>query len=300
MKTEEPYPLISCIMPTANRRAFAARAVEYFLRQDYERKELIVVDDGDDAIGDLVPADERVRYVRLDAKASVGAKRNLACEQARGELIAHWDDDDWHAPHRLSYQVEALRRAGAEVCGISTLLFYDIHSGRGFKYVYPARQKAWLSGSSLCYTRAFWEGNRFREINVGEDARFLWDRPQARLCALPDPSFHVGIIHKGNVSPKNTAGSYWQTHPAEDIRRLLGADTKFYDELARGKDARTDGARANESQLVRARTANAPAALVSAAYGIGDILRTTPLVRVLARLGYQVDLLVAPDYPESA
>lgn len=41
---------------------------------------------------------------------------------------------------------------------------------------------------------------------------------------------------------------------------------------------------------------NGLTALVSAAGGIGDILRVTPLVRVFARLGYEVDVLVAPDY----
>jgi hypothetical protein len=40
-----------------------------------------------------------------------------------------------------------------------------------------------------------------------------------------------------------------------------------------------------------------PAALVSAARGIGDILRVTPLARVCMRLGYDVDLLLAPEYP---
>jgi hypothetical protein len=39
-------------------------------------------------------------------------------------------------------------------------------------------------------------------------------------------------------------------------------------------------------------------ALVSASRGVGDILRVTPLVRVCARLGYDVDLLIASDYPD--
>jgi len=38
-------PLISCIMPTRDRRAFALQAVRYFLRQDYPQVELIIVDD---------------------------------------------------------------------------------------------------------------------------------------------------------------------------------------------------------------------------------------------------------------
>ncbi|HEV7586929.1 MAG TPA: glycosyltransferase family 9 protein [Longimicrobium sp.] len=39
-----------------------------------------------------------------------------------------------------------------------------------------------------------------------------------------------------------------------------------------------------------------PHALVTAAGGLGDILRVTPLVGVFRALGYEVDLLVAPDY----
>src|SRR5262245_4955332 len=112
-------------MPTSDRRAFVPQAIDYFLRQDYQSKELIIIDDGSNAIGDLIPGDERVRYLRLTTKMTVGAKRNLACEQAHGEVIAHWDDDDWHAPHRLRYQVEALLRSGADACGITTLLFYE-------------------------------------------------------------------------------------------------------------------------------------------------------------------------------
>jgi ADP-heptose:LPS heptosyltransferase len=41
---------------------------------------------------------------------------------------------------------------------------------------------------------------------------------------------------------------------------------------------------------------NKPSALVSAAGGIGDIVRMTPLIRALASLGYEVDVLLAPDY----
>ena len=37
-------------------------------------------------------------------------------------------------------------------------------------------------------------------------------------------------------------------------------------------------------------------AIVTAAGGIGDIIRMTPLVRALSSMGYEVDLLIAPDY----
>ena len=79
--------LVSCIMPTSNRRHLVAQAIAYFLRQDYPRKELIVVDDGDDCIADLVPSDARLRYIRLERRTPLGAKRNLGlpCEPGRAD-----------------------------------------------------------------------------------------------------------------------------------------------------------------------------------------------------------------------
>jgi hypothetical protein len=159
---------------------------------------------------------------------TVGAKRNLACEQARGELIAHWDDDDWHAPHRLRYQAEALTASDADLCGINSLFFYDAAGRRAWRYLYPSDKKFWLSGSSLCYWRSFWSNHRFAEINVGEDARFVWTGKPERMLLLQDSSFHVGIIHAQNVSPKQTGGSYWHPLPPEHVESLLGPDLSFY------------------------------------------------------------------------
>lgn len=225
---EEDAPLVTCILPTYNRRSFIIQSIAYFLRQDYANKELIIVDDGTDAVDDVVPADQHIHYIRLSQKTTLGAKRNLACEQARGTVIAHWDDDDWHAPHRLRYQVEALVHEGTDLCGISSLLFYDMETDRAWQYVYPHTQRMWLSGSTLCYKRDFWTSNRFLNINVGEDSRFIWGSRRERMTVLGDVTFHVGMIHKQNVSPKKTNGSYWHSYPVEEIRRLLGDDWAFY------------------------------------------------------------------------
>src|SRR5262249_39730198 len=96
-------PLISAIMPTLNRHSFLPLAVDHFLKQDYPNKELVVVDDSDVAVPDLANI-AGVKYIHVRRRSTIGAKRNLACEQAQGDIIAHWDDDDWYAPDRLRYQ----------------------------------------------------------------------------------------------------------------------------------------------------------------------------------------------------
>src|SRR5580700_502335 len=118
-------PLVSCILPTYNRRACFAQSVEYFLRQDYPQKELLIVDDGSDCIGDLVPNHPRIRYMRLDRRHTLGAKRNLASQQATGDIILHWDDDDWYAPWRISYQVSQLLESDLDICGLDRLHYYQ-------------------------------------------------------------------------------------------------------------------------------------------------------------------------------
>jgi glycosyltransferase involved in cell wall biosynthesis len=215
-------------MPTYNRRPYVTKAVEYFLRQSYTNCELIVVDDGSDAVSDLMPDDERVRYVRMTAKATVGAKRNLACEQARGDLVVHWDDDDWIASWRLAYQVEQMIRSDAELCGLDKPLFYDPRTDQAWEYVYPRGGKFWVAGSTLCYTRTFWRRAPFLNINVGEDTRFVWGALARRMVALENQNLFVGIIHPSNTSVKRTTDARYRARSPGEIRELLGEDLRFY------------------------------------------------------------------------
>ena len=153
----EDLPLVVCIMPTYNRRRFIPNAIRYFLRQDYKNKELLIVDDGTDCIEDLVPDDPQIRYLRTKKNRSLGEKRNLCVRNSNAELIMHWDDDDWMASYRISYQVEKLLANKVEVCGLSNIYFIDPKSKDCWLYKYPAIARNWLAGGSLLYTRNFLE-----------------------------------------------------------------------------------------------------------------------------------------------
>jgi glycosyltransferase involved in cell wall biosynthesis len=221
-------PQVSCIMPTHNRRPFISKAIEYFLQQDYPHRELIVLDDGTDPIGDLVPDDQRIRYIRQNQKRMIGAKRNLACSEARGEIIVHWDDDDWMADWRLSYQVKSLIKEQADICGLDRLLFYAPDSGQSWQYIYPKNSAPWVAGGTLCYTNAFWRRNPFPELNVGEDTRFVWGNRSKKILALHEYKFYVALIHPHNTSLKCTKDRRWHPYPAMEIQSLMGKDWPFY------------------------------------------------------------------------
>jgi glycosyltransferase involved in cell wall biosynthesis len=219
LDSRQPAPLVSCIMPTCNRRAFLPAALACFAAQDYSNLELIVVDDGSDPIADLLPSDPRIRYFRLGGKLNTGAKRNFACEQAHGSFIAHWDDDDWYPPSRIRIQIDAMRGAHWQVSGSTTMYYLHHERDQAFRYTYRGSGRAWLG--ALLYTKPAWERHRFDEIQIGEDVRFLARIPFADRLDLNDPALTIGTIHGANTSPKVTSGPYWSAEPPEKIRALM-------------------------------------------------------------------------------
>jgi predicted O-methyltransferase YrrM len=224
-------PLISCIMPTADRRRFVPHAIRHFLAQEYPERELVIVDDGKDPVEDLVPSDTRVRYIRLDSRRSIGAKRNIACAAARGTLVAHWDDDDWMAPCRLGYQIEELESDSASIAGLDNIHYYDPASERAWRYRYPPGARRWVGGNTLFYRKALWTQQPFAEIDVGEDARFVWAHASSRLRIHAQGHFFVAMLHGANVGKKLVHQRFWQPVPSETIRALMGADFDVYREL---------------------------------------------------------------------
>lgn len=218
----EPAVLVSCIMPTADRRAFVPDAIRRFLAQDYPNRELIIVDDGRDSIADLIPPDMAIRYCRPSAKLPVGAKRNLAVEMARGDVIVHWDDDDWHSKRWVRSQVTTLMSESADICGLDRVLFYEPASRRGWRYVYDGRPP-WVAGGTLCYLRDYWQANRFPDINVGEDNAFIWSTRPKRIVVNPQADQYVATIHRGNTSARDVAGRRWQRVPTEQIEACMRA-----------------------------------------------------------------------------
>jgi glycosyltransferase involved in cell wall biosynthesis len=205
------------------------------LRQDYPNRQLIVVDDGRDKIGDLVPKDSRIRYVGVEPGMSLGAKRNLACELSEGELIAHWDDDDWIAHDRLRVQVSQLAGAGADICGARDLLHYSLEEGTAWRYRHPAGGPPWLAGGTLLYERAIWIEHPFADINMGEDAEFVSRVPPGRRLMLENPHYYVALLHSGNISAPNIVGTGWEQRPFHEVSDRLDLDGTFYAALRHGQ-----------------------------------------------------------------
>ena len=102
-------PLVSVLLPVYNAGPYLAAALGSILRQDYDRLEVIAIDDGstDNSLEILERyrrADNRVSVISRENRGLV-ATLNEGLRLAQGELVARMDADDVAYPWRLSRQV---------------------------------------------------------------------------------------------------------------------------------------------------------------------------------------------------
>lgn len=118
-------------LPVPARLPMLRRAIDAYLRQSHEERELVVVVDRGAqadrrAVAELVAAPGRadVRLHLAPAGLTLGALRNLSVACARGELLCQWDDDDLHHPDRIATQAAALAASGRDAAILADVLLY--------------------------------------------------------------------------------------------------------------------------------------------------------------------------------
>jgi glycosyltransferase involved in cell wall biosynthesis len=107
---------VSVVIPTRNRPELVANAVASVLEQDFKNLEVIVVIDGEDpqtreALD--IFCDARLHVISLTVNIGGAEARNVGVRAAYGEWVAFLDDDDEWLVHKLSRQMEAVRKATA-------------------------------------------------------------------------------------------------------------------------------------------------------------------------------------------
>jgi glycosyltransferase involved in cell wall biosynthesis len=109
-------PLVSIVVPTYNRRALLAEAIDSIRDQSCPSWELLVVDDGStDGTAESLPADSRIHLVAAPHGGNVARLRNLGLAGASGTYVAFLDSDDLWVPAHLERLAARLERSPA--CG---------------------------------------------------------------------------------------------------------------------------------------------------------------------------------------
>jgi hypothetical protein len=171
------YPFVSICTPTFNRRPFIPIMVKCFDHQTYpkDKIEWLIVDDGTDKIEDLVSHIPQVKYFKFDNKLTLGKKRNISNDNAKGDIIIYMDDDDYYPPERIAHAVETLKNNPKALCAGSSAMF--IH----FKHINKMLQfgpygSNHATAATFAFRRELLKQTRFDEdSSVAEEKKFLKD-----------------------------------------------------------------------------------------------------------------------------
>lgn len=106
--------LVSVVIPTYDRAASVAGAIDSALGQTHRRLEVVVVDDGSsddtaDVLARRYGSEPRVVYRRQENRG-VAAARNAGLRLTRGSYVALLDSDDEWKPWKLALQLRCLER----------------------------------------------------------------------------------------------------------------------------------------------------------------------------------------------
>lgn len=221
--------MVSVITPTHNRSRFLRQTLRYFRDQDHNDIEWLILDD---STVDAAPLDtggqRNIHYRRVSGKLPIGTKRNRLIEQARGEFIVQFDDDDYYAPQYIKSVMAALQERRADLINLRGWFLCDLRSS--FFGYWDLMQKTgphyccsqtsvsvvMLSkdnnkgfdtnhlgfGFSYAFRRTVWEAAPFPDIDWDEDGSFA---RRAQMDFVVD-GIHdtVGIclhhVHPGSTS----------------------------------------------------------------------------------------------------
>lgn len=122
------HPQLSIIIPTHNRPHLLPMAVQSALNQTYPDLEVVVVDDASTKPVQL-PAEPRLRVIRVEPGVGGAGARNVGTQAAQGRWVTYLDDDDRLLPHMAEVSLKALAATTTEppVAVLSGLQKVDEH-----------------------------------------------------------------------------------------------------------------------------------------------------------------------------
>lgn len=161
-------PTVSCICVTYNRTEYLDQLLYYFLSQDYENKELVIINDYKYIKYEY--DDPRVKIINFDDRFdSLGEKRNYYLDICESDYISFWDDDDIFFSDFISTLVDDFNNYPEKEVLYQNLIYKIINDNEMFKFQYT-------SGFRLNFSlikKIAYKNIRFKNINYGEDLNYM-------------------------------------------------------------------------------------------------------------------------------
>lgn len=196
MNVQKSAPTVTCICITRQRPSLVRNALAYFYNQTFLSRQLVIVFEGKDSLPwNILSEHSDITLIELapGSDLTLGARRNLAIENAQGNYICVWDDDDWHHPHRLEIQMNNLLMNEKPANVLSRLMLFD--SIRGETYL---SSKRYWEGTLLCRKDILNDNLQYGLLDLEEDNELLSKLQKRDLVSVTQAPFLYTYVYHGS------------------------------------------------------------------------------------------------------
>jgi len=201
-------PFVSIVTPTYDRARFIPSMVECYKSQTYphNRMEWILLDDGTEKVEavfkSLTKDLPNIRYISLEEKLNIGAKRNRLNDEAKGDIIIAMDDDDWYSPERVSHVVkEFTKNPKHMLAGSSEIYIY--YSDNSCIYKLGPYHKNHATNGTMAWRASYAKQHRYDETVIYAEEQSFLDAYKHPMIQLDPKKTMLVMSHSENTFDKS-------------------------------------------------------------------------------------------------
>lgn len=167
--------------------------------------EWIILDDGEDCVRDvfegIAAKIPEMRYIRVESKLLIGAKRNMLNKEAKGDIIVAMDDDDYYSPERVRHVVQKFEvNPKIELAGASEIYMYytDIQT----IYRFGPYNKNHATNGTMAWRKSYAATHTYDETVTHAEERSFLDNYIHPMIQLDTMKVMLVISHSDNTFDK--------------------------------------------------------------------------------------------------
>ena len=223
---------VSILTPTTiNRKNFLKFVAQAIANQDYKNIiEWIIVDGTKEGNSDLEITISEIRSIKnipdvifhkqnLNRNNNIGALRNLLNDNAKGDIMIFFDDDDFYFDKRVSHTVNKLNESGCDLAACSAMYMYD----NDFRYLYKFNSYGPNHGlaCTMGFTKNYLINNRFDDTKECAEETSFTNGFKNKLVQLDAKNVIIHSSHTNNTFNKKKNIILENLHIPKDDRRCM-------------------------------------------------------------------------------
>jgi glycosyltransferase involved in cell wall biosynthesis len=208
--------LVSIITPTYNRYEFMKMCKKMILSQDYPQNKIewLIFDDGETKIKNIVNDMRNVRYYYTNNKLNISTKRKFLNDNANGDIIICFDDDDYYYPGYITNVVNTLNNTDKLIAGSTILFAYFVDDG--YIYQYGPYNNNHSCHASMAYKREYLKNHKYDNVNHAEETSFTNGFTEP-MIQLKSNKTILCIAHNNNTYKKDKEKAIKTKNKVEDL-----------------------------------------------------------------------------------